>query len=178
MELSEINYLKSIAGTKQIIINKSFLSFSLNKQKSIQFQTNTVRYGGPVVYTGPTVYKIGAGSGTGAGPESGCIIANPPKKKKEGGHLVANPPKKQGLCVLIEIDNISEYERNNYMISNALLYDISYYTKEEEVLIFPFTGFEVTGWQETDVDGEAGTSFSFKFSKKYFQKLKEKYGSK
>ena len=154
LELSEINYLKSIAGTKQIIINKNFLSFSLNKEKSIQFQSNTTR----------------SESG------SGCIKANPPKKKKEGGHLVANPPKKQGLCILIEIDNISEYERNNYMISNAFLYDISYYTKEEEVLIFPFTGFEVIDWEETDVNDEQGTSFTFKFSEAYFQKLKKKYG--
>ena len=169
LELSEINYLKSIAGTKQIIINKSFLSFSLNKEKSIQFQSNTTRCG---TSDDEILKNNEAGSGSG----SGCIIANPPKKKKEGGHLVANPPKKQGLCVLIEIDNISEYERNNYMISNAFLYDISYYTKEEEVLIFPFTGFEVIDWEETDVNDEQGTSFTFKFSEAYFQKLKKKYG--
>jgi hypothetical protein len=34
LDLSEINYLKSIAGKNTIIINKSFLSFSLNKKKS------------------------------------------------------------------------------------------------------------------------------------------------
>ena len=65
-------------------------------------------------------------------------------------------------------------------MSNALLYDISAYTKEEEVLIFPFTGFEVVDWENyhfDDKDGNKaeGTCFQFKFSKSYFEKIKEKY---
>ena len=43
MELSEINYLKSIAGKEQIIYNKCFLSFTLNKQKAIEFRKNAQR---------------------------------------------------------------------------------------------------------------------------------------
>ena len=44
LEISEINYLKSIAGTEQIIYNRSFLSFSLNKEKSIKFEANRKIY--------------------------------------------------------------------------------------------------------------------------------------
>jgi len=44
LEKSEIDYLKSIAGKNQIIYNRSFLSFSLNRQKSIKFESNTERY--------------------------------------------------------------------------------------------------------------------------------------
>lgn len=38
LELSEINYLKSIAGKEQIIVNKSFLSFSLNRKNQLNFK--------------------------------------------------------------------------------------------------------------------------------------------
>lgn len=155
LERSEIDYLKSIAGTDQIIFNRSFLSFSLikyneNKEIFIGFQLNTVRVDGS---------KKG----------SNCLIANLPKKEKT-----------KTLNVLIELTNIEESEKNNYMISMAQLYDISYYTQEEEVLIFPFTGFEVEGWETTtfnDEDGNQveGTTFKFKFSKKYFKLIKKKF---
>jgi len=39
----------------------------------------------------------------------------------------------KNLNVLIEISNISEFDKNKYIISNAYLRDISYYTKQEEV---------------------------------------------
>jgi len=60
------------------------------------------------------------------------------------------------------------------------LYDISFYTKEEEVLIFPFTGFEVVDWETycfDDGDGNKteGTLFKFKYSKNYFKAIKEFY---
>ena len=66
------------------------------------------------------------------------------------------------------------------MISMAQLYDISYYTQEEEVLIFPFTGFEVEDWETStfnDKDGYEveGTTFKFKFSKKYFELIKKNF---
>ena len=150
LEISEIDYLKSIAGTNQIIYNRSFLSFSLNKEKSIQFESNCVR---------DDSHSEGGSS---------CIIANPPKKGET-----------KSLSVLIQLSNIGESEKNKYMISNAQLYDISYYTKEEEVLIFPFTGFEVTDWETTTFEYNnkdiEGTCFYFKFSKSYYDKIKERY---
>ena len=132
LEISEINYLKSIAGTEQIIYNRSFLSFSLNKEKSIKFE------------------------------------ANPPKKGDT-----------KSFSVLIQLSNINEEDKNKYLISSAQLYDISRYTKEEEVLIFPFTGFEVTDWETTTFDYNdketEGTCFYFKFSQSYYDKIKEEY---
>ena len=81
--------------------------------------------------------------------------------------------------MLIEITNISEYEKKNYIISNAYLRDISYYTKEDEVLLFPFTGLEVTGWEnynfKKDNDSIKGTLFYFKFSKKYKELIEKQY---
>ena len=66
------------------------------------------------------------------------------------------------------------------MISNAYLKDISCFSKEEEVLIFPFTGFEVTGWEKSSFQKEnnervEGTTFYFRFSQKYYEKIKAKY---
>lgn len=156
LELSEINFLKSIAGTNQIIYNKSFLSFSLNKQFSIEFEKNCDRSVGLIQLS-----------------------------KKSNQPKILNgtrKPKKKGLGVLIEVSNISVYEQNQYMISNAFLYDISYYTKEEEVLIFPFTGFEVTSWENYDFiddDGNVveGTYIKMKFSKNYFDLIKKIYGN-
>ena len=145
LEISEINYLKSIAGTEQIIYNRSFLSFSLNKEKSIKFESNEER--------------INANSDE---------IANPPKKGDT-----------KSFSVLIQLSNINEEDKNKYLISSAQLYDISRYTKEEEVLIFPFTGFEVTDWETTTFDYNdketEGTCFYFKFSQSYYDKIKEEY---
>ena len=121
----------------------------MNKEKSIQFESNCIRDDGS--------------SGEEGG--SSCIIANPPKKGET-----------KSLSVLIELSNINESERDKYMISNALLYDISYFTKEEEVLIFPFTGFEVTDWETTTFEYTEGTCFYFKFSQSYYDKIKKKYG--
>jgi hypothetical protein len=84
LELSEIKYLKSIAGTNNIIINKSFLSFSLNKKKSIEFQDNESRCG----------YSSDESE-----------VAKPPKKKDKVKEP-ENPNKKlekESLNVLIEI---------------------------------------------------------------------------
>ena len=69
------------------------------------------------------------------------------------------------------------------MISNAYLKDISCYSKEEEVLIFPFTGFEVIGWENSrflkgDNEIVEGTTFYFKFSQKYYEKIKANYSQK
>ena len=94
-----------------------------------------------------------------------------------------NPNKKlekESLNALIEIQNIYEDEKYEYVISNAFLQDISCYSKEEEVLIFPFTGFEVTGWEKSSFENKVGditegTIFYFKFSKKYFKKIKANY---
>ena len=147
LEISEINYLKSIAGTEQIIYNRSFLSFSLNKEKSIKFEANREIYDEEDV------------------PSS---FANPPKKGDT-----------KSFSVLIQLSNINEEDKNKYLISSAQLYDISRYTKEEEVLIFPFTGFEVTDWETTTFDYNdketEGTCFYFKFSQSYYDKIKEEY---
>ena len=65
------------------------------------------------------------------------------------------------------------------MKSNAYLKNISCYSKEEEVLIFPFTGFEVIDWEtryfEKEKYIEEGTVFYFSFSKKYFEQIKKIY---
>ena len=150
LEISEINYLKSIAGTEQIIYNRSFLSFSLNKEKSIKFEANRKIYDEIDEEHVPSSF------------------ANPPKKGDT-----------KSFSVLIQLSNINEEENNKYLISNAQLYDISRYTKEEEVLIFPFTGFEVTDWETTTFDYNdketEGTCFYFKFSQSYYDKIKEEY---
>ena len=150
LEISEINYLKSIAGTEQIIYNRSFLSFSLNKEKSIKFESNEER-----------IFKIDE-------EHVSSSFANPPKKGDT-----------KSFSVLIQLSNINEEDKNKYLISSAQLYDISRYTKEEEVLIFPFTGFEVTDWETTTFDYNdketEGTCFYFKFSQSYYDKIKEEY---
>ena len=150
LEISEINYLKSIAGTEQIIYNRSFLSFSLNKEKSIKFESNQER-----------IVKIDE-------ELDSSSFANPPKKGDT-----------KSFSVLIQLSNINEEDKNKYLISSAQLYDISRYTKEEEVLIFPFTGFEVTDWETTTFDYNdketEGTCFYFKFSQSYYDKIKEEY---
>ena len=150
LEISEINYLKSIAGTEQIIYNRSFLSFSLNKEKSIKFEANRV--------------------------------IDDEEDEEDDPSSFANPPKKgdtKSFSVLIQLSNINEEDKNKYLISSAQLYDISRYTKEEEVLIFPFTGFEVTDWETTTFDYNdketEGTCFYFKFSQSYYDKIKEEY---
>ena len=183
LDLSEINYLKSISNTNTIIFNKSFLSFSISKKveklsnkneiknnmeefkMAIAFQKNCVRFN-----------------------KEEMIVANPPKKslknENENKNKIKSNKKKEeeesnNLNVLIEINNISEMDKNKYVISNAYLKDISFYSKEEEVLIFPFTAFEVTGWenysfQEKDVMLK-GTLFYFKFSQNFRKLIKEKY---
>ena len=92
LERSEIDYLKSIAGTEQIIYNRSFLSFSLNKEKSIKFQFNCSR-------TDSSEKK----------DASSCIIANPPKKGET-----------KSLNVLIELKNI-EISLTNIRSSEAIV---------------------------------------------------------
>ena len=117
----------------------------------------------------------GKSGGNNSGTDSFCLIANPPKKNEK----TEKEEEKICLNVLIEITNISESDKKKYIISNAYLRDISYYSKEEEVLIFPFTGFEVTGWENYSFtkgkDILKGTTFHFKFSKKYKEKIKEIY---
>ena len=109
--------------------------------------------------------------------ESNCYIANPPKKQTN--NFDENKEEENSLNVLIQINNISENDKNEYIISNAYLKDISFYSEEEEVLIFPFTGFEVTGWKKYSFSKENvkynGTIFYFNFSKKYKEIIKEKY---
>ena len=153
LELSEINYLKSISGKNITIFNKSFLSFSPIKL-SIEFQDNEER----------------------SIENENCII----EENKENILEFNKKEKKNSLTVLINIINIEEKDQINYVISNAYLKNISYYSNEEEVLIFPYTGFEVAGWGTfsfvKDNVEEEGTVFYFKFSKNYLQMINEKYG--
>ena len=90
-----------------------------------------------------------------------------------------NEEENKSLNVLIEISNLSESDKNKFIISSAYLKEISYYSKEEEVLIFPYTGFEVTGWNTYSFlqkKGELkGTIFYFKFSQKFKELINEKY---
>lgn len=155
LELSEINYLKSISGKNITIFNKSFLSFSLNVKLSIEFQDNEER-----------IHEENENS----------II----EENKENILELNKKVKKNSLSVLIKVNNIEENDQKNYVISNAYLKNISYYSKEEGVLIFPYTGFEVADWEtatfEKDNVEEEGTVFYFKFSKSYLQMINEKYG--
>ena len=191
LDLSEINYLKSISETDTIIFNKSFLSFTVQKEKkkeksddnkddhdlnsfkiAFAFQSNCVRSNSSKIPK-ESLKKS---------EESSCCIANPPKKKsnkKENKDNEENEEENKSLNVLIEITNISENDKKKYIISNAYLKDIYYYTKEDEVLVFPFTGFEVTGWDNYSFskgkEKLKGTTFYFKFSKNYKELIKEKY---
>ena len=189
LDLSEINYLKSISNTDTIIFNKGFLSFTINKKEeeessnvkteeqnmdafkvAIAFQSNCVR-------SDSDDNKSKSYSDI---SKSNCCIANPPKKSLEkANESDEDEEDSKNLNVLIEISNISESDKKKYIISNAYLRDISYYTKEEEVLVFPFTGFEVTGWENYSFSHEKnrlkGTLFYFKFSKKYKELIKEEY---
>ena len=103
-------------------------------------------------------------------------------KNKNKINLNENEEEKENrsLDIIIEISNISEFDKSKYIISNAYLKDISYFSKEEEVLIFPFTGFEVIGWdnysfEENNVKFK-GTIFYFEFSQNFKKLIKEKYG--
>jgi hypothetical protein len=189
LDLSEINYLKSISNTDTIIFNKGFLSFTINKKEeeessnvkteeqnmdafkvAIAFQSNCVR-------SDSDDNKSKSYSDI---SKSNCCIANPPKKSLEkANESDEDEEDSKNLNVLIEISNISESDKKKYIISNAYLRDISYYTKEEEVLVFPFTGFEVTGWENYSFSHEKndlkGTLFYFKFSKKYKELIQEEY---
>ena len=156
LDKSEIKYLKDISGKGQIIINKSFLSFTLNTKKAIEFQDNEERDDEP-----------------GEKTEVKKIISKNNEKNK-----IINKSN-DSLDILIILDNISENEKNNYIMSNAYLNDISYYSKEEEVLIFPFTGFEVVDWEKAEFTKEDnivyGTKFYFKFSNKYLNLVNKIY---
>ena len=165
LDLSEINYLKSISNTNTIIFNKSFLSFSVkNKEfkKAIAFQDNCERIEDE--------------------DEDELNEANPPTKLWKGEiKIKENEEETKSLNVIIEISNISEPDKNKYIISNAYLKDISYFSKEDEVLVFPFTGFEVIGWENYSFEEKEkndklkGTIFYFKFSQNFKKLIKEKY---
>ena len=222
LELTEINYLKSIAGTGQIIYNKSFLSFSLNRQRSIEFQDNTMRESviepnqleqsieqmpliQPIqqmpliqpIQQMPLIQPIQQmplmqpiQQMPLMQPIQQMRLMQPiqqiiqpleirPEKTRELRREI-KVIKNESLSVLIEVSNINDYEKNNYLISNAFLKDISCYSKEEEVLVFPFTGFEVTNWETSffqmkDGKETKGTIFYFKFSEKYFQEIRKQY---
>ena len=62
------------------------------------------------------------------------------------------------------------------MKSNVYLKNISCYSKDEEILIFPFTGFEVKSWEtryfEKEKYIEEGIVFYFSFQKNIFKKYK------
>ena len=203
LDLSEINYLKSIAGTDTIIFNKCFLSFSVNKkvEKSsnedekkvnlnafkiaIAFQSNCVRDDDKKNVDedeDEDEDEKDTGNCKSKKPKDDkCFIANPPKKSLQNEKEVKSDAKeeKESLNVLIEISNINENDINNYIISNAYLKEISYYSKEEEVLVFPFTGFEIERWDNYSFEQKngkiKGTIFYFKFSKNYKKLIKEKY---
>ena len=195
LDSSEINYLKSISETDTIIFNKSFLSFTINNEKkekssndevkvvkdnsafkmAIAFQSNCQRKDSSEMKKFFEALEMKK-------PEETCFIANPPKKKPKYSSKIQTDEDEEetkNLNVLIEITNISEYEKKNYIISNAYLRDISYYTKEDEVLLFPFTGLEVTGWEnynfKKDTESIKGTLFYFKFSKKYKELIEKQY---
>jgi len=185
LDLSEINYLKSISNTDTIIFNKSFLSFSVSRKraklsnekeykknmeefkKAIKFQDNCERE------------EDGEDE-----DEDEVIEANPPTKLWKNENKIKFNEKKEdskSLNVIIEISNISELDKSKYMISNAYLKDISCFSEEDEVLVFPFTGFEVTGWENYNFkekekdDILKGTIFYFKFSQNFKNLIKEKY---
>ena len=184
--------LKSIFKTDTIISSKCFLSFSVNKKveksstekdkkvnlkefkMAIAFQSNCVRK------DSSNKPKISNKSQT--NEDSGCYIANPPKKRLKNANEKEsddNEEENKSLNILIEISNLSESDKNKFIISNVYLKEISYYSKEEEVLIFPYTGLEVTEWNTYSFlqkKGELkGTIFYFKFSQKFKELINEKY---
>ena len=98
---------------------------------AIAFQSNCVRK------DSPNKPKISNKSQT--NEDSGCYIANSPKKRLKNANEKEsddNEEENKSLNVLIEISNLSESDKNKFIISNGYLKEISYYSKEEEVLIF------------------------------------------
>ena len=204
LDSSEINYLKSISETDTIIFNKSFLSFTINnKKEEISIIDEEVKKESDIsmnkkkeksTYIDEEVsdaFKMAIAfqsncerkdSSEMEKTSDSCYIANPPKKQLKNTSKAESDEdeeEKKNLNVLIEITNINESDKKNYIISNAYLRDISYYTKEDEVLIFPFTGFEVIGWKKYSFskgkDKMKGTLFYFKFSKKFKKLIQKKY---
>ena len=116
----------------------------------------------------------------GSEDEDEIIEENPPTKllkneNKNKINLNSNEEERENrsLNIIIEINNISELDKSKYIISNAYLKDISCFSKEEEVLVFPFTGFEVIGWDNYSFEENI---FYFKFSQNFKKLIKEKYG--
>ena len=174
LELSEINYLKSIAGKNIIIYNKSFLSFtiSVNEKLAIDFQENEERIEGEPEEEKEVIKKVKE-----IKEDSSTEI---PICQKISEKEIEKEIKKNSLNVLIKLNiNDDDDDIDYYVKSNAYLKNISCYSKEEEVLIFPFTGFEVIDWEtryfEKEKYIEEGTVFYFSFSKKYFEQIKKIY---
>ncbi len=69
--------------------------------------------------------------------------------------------KKNSLNILIKL-NVNEDDIYYYGKSNAFLQNISCYKKEEEVLIFPFTGFEVIDWETRNFQKEIKKNINHK----------------
>ena len=185
LDLSEIKYLKSISNTNKIIFNKGFLSFTINKKeekKSSNVDKNNKdmdKFKLAIAFQSNCVREEKDDSDE-SDEFDDNIIANPPKKSMgKTNESDEDEEDSKNLNVLIEISNIPESDKKNYIISNGYLRDISYYTKEEEVLVFPFTGFEVTGWENYSFSHEKnklkGTLFYFKFSKKYKELIEKEY---
>ena len=172
LELSEINYLKSIAGKNIIIYNKSFLSFTItahgvnknvyNENLAEKFQENEEREESP------------------SPPPPKEESKDKKESKKTSKKEIEKKIKKNSLNILIKL-NIDVDDIDYYVKSNAYLKNISCYKKEEEVLIFPFTGFEVIDWESRNFEKEEyieeGTVFYFSFSYKYFEQIQKKYNS-
>ena len=185
LDLSEIKYLKSISNTGTIIFNKSFLSFSVSKkEEKLSGEKDTKK--NMEQYKEAIAFQDNEERLEYENEDEGEIVEEnlPTKllKNKNKINLNENEEEKENrsLDIIIEISNISELDKSKYIISNAYLKDISYFSKEEEVLIFPFTGFEVIGWdnysfEENNVKFK-GTIFYFEFSQNFKKLIKEKYG--
>lgn len=115
LDLSEINYLKSISETA-IIFNKSFLSFTIQKEKEKEktesddnFYNNEDLYSLEIAVAFQNNCSRSDSSSTKhKKSEEFCCIANPPKKSIK---MKDENDESTNLNVLIEITNISENDK-------------------------------------------------------------------
>ena len=79
------------------------------------------------------------------------------------------------FCVLYKIEEIANKENTDLKISNAIIEDISMIKREKEVLIFPFSCFEIINIKEIKANG-VDYEFHLKYLGNYSEYEKDQFG--
>lgn len=82
---------------------------------------------------------------------------------------------KTTYCILYIIEEIKDFHNNKYKISNFDMYEISAHSKEEEVLILPFSCFEIMEIKEIKSE-KVDYQIYLKYLGNYSQYIKEQFG--